>query len=173
MATLIWCSVYFATALVLHVVLWRIYEFKSPLKVLLTLFFGVFFLGVFLNDHFRFQLDSMGVMRLSGTSNYWHALVLFAPLALAYINLYSALQVDSPTLSLTHELHCAGPLGMSEEDLNRFLASRPFASDRLRALVDSGAVVEQEGRYMLGRRPNVLFRFVLFFRRLYAGCAEG
>jgi hypothetical protein len=173
MAVLLWCTVYLVVAFLLHVILWRMVEFRSPLNVLLLLFFGTFFLGVLLNDLFRHDLSAMGVPRLSGVLNHFHALILFAPCALAYIALYTALQVDSPTLSLTYELHRSGAAGMSDADLDRFLASRPFASDRLRALLESGAVVERDGRYVIGRRRSILFRFVLFFRRLYAGRAEG
>jgi hypothetical protein len=104
--------------------------------------------------------------------NHWHALVFYAPVALTYINLYTALQVDSPTLSLVYEMHRSGE-GMSEGDVEKFLATRPFFSDRLRALENKGAVVKRDGRYFIAPGRHLLFRFVLGFRRLYAGRAEG
>lgn len=173
MAVLLWCSILFLTAFVLHVVLWQVVEPKSPLKTLLVIFFGVFFLGLVLLDAKRHALDALGIPRLSGALNYWHALVFYVPVALTYINLYTALQVDSPTLSLVYEMYRTGQAGMSGEDIEAFLASRNFASDRLQALIENGTVVERDGRYVVRRGRHLLFRTVLFFRRLYAGRAEG
>jgi len=89
--------------------------------------------------------------------------------ALAYVVTYSALEADSPTLSLVRYIASAGSGGVGEERLREFMASRPFVGARLSALVKEGMVHDRDGRIHLAEHPYTLFRMVLLHREKILG----
>ena len=89
--------------------------------------------------------------------------------ALAYVVTYSALEADSPTLSLVRHIASSGLGGVREEELRDFMASRPFVGARLSALVEEGMVQEREGRIHLAEHPYTLFKLVLLHRERVLG----
>lgn len=92
--------------------------------------------------------------------------------ALAYVVTYSALEADSPTLSLMRFISEQGPGGASLEDLQGFIARRPFVAARLGALIEENMLIEESGRYRLAEHPYTLFRLVLFHRESVLGVKE-
>lgn len=89
--------------------------------------------------------------------------------ALAYVVTYSALEADSPTLSLVRHVASAGSRGVGEEALRDFMAARPFVGARLSALVEEGIVHEKDGRIHLSEHSYTLFRMVLLHREKILG----
>ncbi|MEX1115017.1 MAG: hypothetical protein WEB53_07195, partial [Akkermansiaceae bacterium] len=89
--------------------------------------------------------------------------------ALAYVVTYSALEADSPTLSLVRHIAAAGESGRQEEELRIFMAARPFVGARLSALVEEQMVEERGGKIILAEHSHTLFRLVLFYREKVLG----
>lgn len=148
-----------------HLVWWRVALPRRQRAVLLVLFLGG---GIVLAPLVAWLVGSLGFAPLSWVEwlNVGLAVVAFA---LAYVVTYSALEADSPTLSLVRHIAAAGRGGLAEVELGEFMASRPFVGARLTALVDEGMVYEKEDRILLADHPYTLFRMVLFHREKVLG----
>jgi hypothetical protein len=130
---------------------------------------GLFlFGGLVLAPFVSLLLGGIGLGPLSFVQwlNVGLAVVAFA---LAYVVTYSALEADSPTLSLVRYIASAGADGVREKELREFMASRPFVGARLSALVEEGMVHEREGRIHLAEHPYTLFKLVLLHRERVLG----
>jgi hypothetical protein len=55
--------------------------------------------------------------------------------------------------------------GISVEELDREYDDKALMRERLRRLVESGDIVEKEGRYFVGRKRFLLFSNILFFAK--------
>jgi len=150
-----------AAALSIHVVLWRVCLPKSQLKTLLLIFLALWLLAV----------SFWGIGHLWGASVldllyfslfYWSA-------ALCYVITYSAMEGDSPTLSLTRHLHAKGAEGVSHEEIEEFFRQRPFVGARVKTLVTDNILIEESGGYRLASGKYIFFRLILTYRRVVFG----
>lgn len=164
-------SVFLATALLIgalfmvHLAWWRVALPRRQRAALLVLFFAG---SLFLSPVVEFVLGKVGVEPLSWIQWLNVALAIVA-FTLAYVVTYSALEADSPTLSLVRHIAAAGASGVREDELATFMASRPFVGARLAALLEEGMVHEREGRIHLAEHPYTLFRLVLLHREKVLG----
>ncbi len=163
--------VFFTSALLVgilflvHLVWWRVALPRRQRPALMVLFLVG---GVVLAPASAFLCAKAGLEPLSWIQwlNVVLALVAFT---LAYVVTYSALEADSPTLSLVRHIASSGAEGVREEELRIFMASRPFVGARLTALVEEGMIHERAGRIHLADHPYTLFRLVLFHREKVLG----
>jgi len=164
-------SVFFATTLLIgslfmvHLVWWRLALPRRQRAALLVLFFVG---SLTLAPVAGVVLGKIGVEPLSWIQWLNVALAVVA-FTLAYVVTYSALEADSPTLSLVRHIAAAGASGVREEELATFMASRPFVGARLSALLEEGMIHEREGRIHLAEHPYTLFRLVLLHREKVLG----
>lgn len=152
----------------IHLVWWRIRLPRKQRAALLGLFVVG---GVLLSPGAAWVVGAVGLPSLSWIQwmNVASGVLAFA---LAYVVTYSALEADSPTLSLMRHIGDKGRDGAGSEELAAFMGRRPFVAARLSALMDEGMLLEQGGRYRLARHPYVLFRLVLFYRGAVLGLGE-
>ena len=87
-------------------------------------------------------------------------------MALCYLSLYTAIEADSPTLSLLHFLSTHGGTGVTKSGMQAFIASRPFVKTRLDQLTKSGFVREQRGQLAVASPDSLLFTLFNAFRRV-------
>lgn len=154
-----------ATLFVIHLLWWRIALPRRQRTVLLALFiFG----GLLVAPLAGWLGGLLGLSPLSWIQWLNVALAVVA-FALAYVVTYSALEADSPTLSLVRHIATGGSRGAAEHELREFMATRPFVGARLSALVEEGMVYEREGRILLADHPYTLFRMVLLHREKVLG----
>jgi hypothetical protein len=153
------------TLFAVHLIWWRMALPRKQRAALLALFLIG---GLVLAPVVGFLLGLFGFAPLSLIQWLNVALAVVA-FALAYVVTYSALEADSPTLSLVRHIAAAGRGGLAEVELGEFMASRPFVGARLTALVDEGMVYEKEDRILLADHPYTLFRMVLFHREKVLG----
>jgi len=158
---LITCSL-FAVALAIQVILWKLRLPKYQMRTLLVILTVVLVLGLPAAAAF-----SPGYLDLL------HAALFYVSVGLAYMVTYSAIEADSPTLSLMRFLAQRQPDGVAAGEVARFFAQRPFVQARLAALVQSGLIREQDGRYLLAGRRSPGFRLILGFRKLYGPISKG
>ncbi|MEI6492355.1 MAG: hypothetical protein WCO94_07380 [Verrucomicrobiota bacterium] len=151
-----------AGAWTLHLIIWRIHLPKRHIKALL-IGFGIVLAGWL----------GLAVARSIPVLELFQVAMLYGSLALTYIITYTAIESDSPTLRLVRDLQKAGRAGLSVEDLERFVAARPFVKARLEALIYSGLVSEKGNRYRVCGRPSLFFRVILGFRKLYGPISTG
>jgi len=157
----------FVVAFVIHLVWWRI---KLPYRQLPTLFkwFLLFFPIGF------GAASAIGLWPTAWLFSPASAIValLYFALTITYVITYSAIEADSPTLSLMRWV-AQRPNGATEAELESFMASRPFIQARLKALDVDGMTVRREGRVYLNGRPSVFFRIIIAWRALYGPIDKG
>lgn len=148
-------------AWILHLVLWRVRLPKAQLKTLLMIFLSVWVAAVV-------ALLLSGAA-LSGVFGFLYFSLIYWSAALCYVITYSAMEGDSPTLSLTRHLHRRGEEGVSHEEMEDFFRQRPFVGARVKALVTDDVFIEEEGGYRLSPGSYLFFRVILGYRRVVFG----
>jgi hypothetical protein len=157
----------FFTAFALHVVWWRIRLPRRQLSTLLRWLLGFFPAG-------------MGALC---ALNLWPVSWLFTPaigvvaliyfsFTITYVITYSALEGDSPSLSLMRWI-ASRPDGATQEEIEAFMAERPFIRARLQALREDALTEERNGRLHIRGAPSVFFRLILAWRNLYGPMDRG
>lgn len=157
----------FVVAWAAHLLLWRVRLPKGQLKTLLVVFFVTWCCAAFvawLGDWrlVRFSDGQTIVGFLYLCLFYWSA-------ALCYVITYSAMEGDSPTLSITRHLHRNGVAGVSHDEVEEFFRERPFVGARVKALVADNIFMEESGGYRLASGKYLFFRVILGYRRVVFG----
>ena len=96
----------------LHLAAWRVRLPKSQLKALLLIFVSVWSVVVAASLAAGWPIRAV-IEFLYFSLIYWSA-------ALCYVITYSAMEGDSPTLSLTRHLHRRGEEGVSHKEIETF-----------------------------------------------------
>jgi hypothetical protein len=148
-------------AWLLHLALWRVRLPKGQLKALLMIFLLVWVAAVF-------ALWASGAA-LFGVVGFLYFCLIYWSAALCYVITYSAMEGDSPTLSLTRHLHGKGAEGISHEEIEEFFRQRPFVGARVKALVTDNIFMEESGGYRLASGKYLFFRVILGYRRVVFG----
>jgi len=151
-----------ALAWVIHLVIWRVRLPRRHIATLLVVFAAVF-AGWLV----------AGLSTAISCVEHFQIAMLYGSAALSYVITYSAIEGDSPTLSLMQALAKMGDEGLSDSSLDAFVAQRPFVKARIAALIQSGLVREENGSYVLDGKPSLFFRLILGFRKLYGPIAKG
>jgi len=154
----------FTIALTVHLSIWKLClpRYQYQMKVLLLIFGAVFCLW----------LLGFAATYVS-PAEFLNIALAYISLSLGYIVVYSAINVDSPTLSLMRFLAKEQEAGRSADEVDNFLAQRPFVKRRLGTLIDSGLIREKNSRWMVAGKGSVGFRFILSFRKLYGPISKG
>lgn len=153
-------------AWIVHLAIWRWRLPKAQLKALLIVFAVVW------------ALAALSV--LTGFVGAWsfaagwfvgflYFCLIYWSAAFCYMITYSAMEGDSPTLSLTRHLHRRGEEGVSHDEVEDFFRQRPFVGARVKALVTDNIFVEEEGGYRLSPGSYLFFRVILGYRRVVFG----
>ena len=154
--------VLFAAALGIQIILWKVRLPKRQMPALLLILGLVFVVG------------SAATLALSVPFlDVLHIALFYVSVSLAYTITYSAIEADSPTLSLMRFLSERPEDGVPAEEIASFFAARPFVQARLAALVRSGLIREQKGRYLLAGKQSLPFRVILGYRKLYGTISKG
>lgn len=149
-----------------HLLWWRVALPAHQLRMLL-LIFGLFFGCGTLAVLWRPQLFSLGE---AGPLVGWlYFAVFYWAAAFCYMITYSAMEGDSPTLSLTRHLHRKGSEGILHDEMEEFFRQRPFVGARIKALVTDEIFIEETGGYRLAPGKYLFFRLILGYRRVVFG----
>jgi len=157
----------FVLAFLIHLAWWRI---RLPRRQRPTLFRGlILFLPLGLGG-----LTAVGLWPARWLLSPAAAVValIYLSLTITYVISYTALEGDSPTLSLMRWIG-AHPGGVSQGELDAFMASRPFVQTRLKALEEDGLAEQRGERVYAKGRPTLLFRAVMGWRELYGPVERG
>jgi hypothetical protein len=152
----------FVLALAAHVILWKVRLPKHHTPTLLGIFSMVLLMCFPLALFQGFPLLEI-----------LHASLLFVSLSLCYVITYSAIEGDSPTLSLMRFVAEKPTQGRTLQEIDSFFTARPFIRARISALLHSSLVREENGRYLIHGSPSLPFRLILGFRRIYGEIPKG
>ena len=153
-------------AFVLHLTLWRWRLPRAQLKALLVIFAVVWALAALSVPTGFVGFGSFAASWLVG---FLYFCLIYWSAAFCYVITYSAMEGDSPTLSLTRHLHRRGEEGVSHEEIEDFFRQRPFVGARVRALVTDNVFLEESGGYRLASGKYLFFRLILGYRRVVFG----
>jgi hypothetical protein len=150
----------FAVALLVHLVWWRIRVPCRQWRALILVFGVVAAAGAAV-------LAGGGAARLGLSAP---RLVLtafvFGGLALSYAILFSAIEADSPTLTMIGLVRRHGRSGIDEGKLRRMMTERSFVRARLDRMLQDGLAVEEGGRLQATRGGLRFTSVILSYRRL-------
>ena len=154
----------FAIVLASQLIIWRLRlpPYRYQMQALLLTLSAVF--GLWLLTPWAHSSSLVELLNI---------LLSYFSLGLGYMVVYSAINVDSPTLSLMGFLAEKHGEGRSADELHLFLAQRPFVTVRLGTLVGSGLIREQNGRWVIAGKGSLAFRFILSYRKLYGPIPKG
>jgi hypothetical protein len=152
----------FAGFMAVHFAIWKSRLPKRQIRALMTIAAVIFFPWL-----------AVSLARHSPPWTVLHIALFYWSVNLCYVVTYSAIEADSPTLSLMRFVGAGGSDGRSAVEITRFMDERPFMGARLAALVRSGLIREQEGRYVAGATEPLAFRLILGFRKLYGSIPKG
>lgn len=160
MTVLVWGLALFLFAFLAHLALWRVHLPRHHIAVLLRLYAGILAVGLLAFPLLPARVVLLGVPPPGTAREILHVGVLFGALALAWIVTYTALPVDSPSLTMLLSIAAAGPSGLPAADLERQLTDEVLVRPRLEDLLREEMVESRDGRYRLtgpGRRYAALF----------------
>ena len=149
----------FALAFAVHVLLWRVRTPRRQLWTLIMLFLLVSLIGSALLLWFG-AADALIPAELV------LALVLFGSYCAIYLILFSALEADSPTLTIIGLIERSGKSGISREDLSRAMATRAYIPTRVQQMINDGMAICVDDRIYAGVNGQRLVSLILFLRRL-------
>ena len=152
----------FVVSLLGQIVLWKIRLPDQQIRALLIIFAVVF--GLWLVGAIVFSVALLEVL---------HVGLFYVSISLCYVITYSAIEADSPTLSLIHLLGRKRTQGCSGDEIARFLTQHSFVRARLAALVHSGLIRKQNGGYVIAGKYSLAFRVILGFRKVYGSIPKG
>jgi hypothetical protein len=153
-------------AWLLHILLWRVRLPSRQLMTLLSVFSAVWVLA---SVWILLSPGSFGLGDRVSAAGFIYFGLLYWSAALCYVITYSAMEGDSPTLSLTRHLHRTGQGGVPHEEIEEFFRQRPFVGARVTALVADGVLVEEGSGYRLSSGRYLFFRVILGYRRFVFG----
>lgn len=108
--------------------------------------------------------SAAGQLFIRRTSLPWTAAVLYVLLSLAYVIVYTAVEVDSPSALIALLVSERGDQGMTYADLRNVLTDDTLVLARLRDLVAAGSVSRDGTRYRLEPRGVMIARVFEAYR---------
>ncbi|HWM84128.1 MAG TPA: hypothetical protein VNQ56_18870 [Pseudolabrys sp.] len=149
----------FAIAFAAHLVWWRL---CLPRRQLLILF-GIIVVGacggalLLVFDPLSLGL-SVPLALLS--------VLLYGSFGVVYLILFSALEADSPTLTILNLIASRGQAGIHQDELVREMEKHSYVQVRIDQMVRDGMALESAGRIRLASGGLWFSHFILFYRRL-------
>ena len=133
MTVLVWGLALFLLAFLAHLALWRVHLPRHHIAVLLRLFAGVLAAGTLAFPLLPARVFLLGAPPPRTAAELLHVGVIFVALALAWIVTYTALPVDSPSLTMLLSIAAAGPAGLPAAELEQLLTDEVLVRPRVAA----------------------------------------
>jgi hypothetical protein len=166
MSLLILAGAAWLLAFALHLTLWRWRLPKGQLKALLVIFAVVWAVAAL---SVLAGFVGTGSFAAGWLVGFLYFCLIYWSAAFCYMITYSAMEGDSPTLSLMRHLHRRGGEGVSHDEIEDFFRKRPFVGARVKALVTDNVFIEEQGGYRLSPGSYLFFRVILCYRRVVFG----
>jgi hypothetical protein len=151
----------FISGTLVHVILWRIKLPSAQTMALLKIYVGTYliWLGLWGSGQKWFWIHSL--------ADLIQCTLLYGAILLAYIVTYSAVEAESPTLTIMMIVHEGPATGTRLDQIYAYVDGHPFLRARLDALLSSGALVIENDVIKVGRPPSVPLRLVMDYRTLF------
>jgi len=151
----------FFLAYFIHATVWRIRPPRHEWRTLIFIFSGVAAVALAVVPYAsETQRLGLTLPRLALT------LLLFGGLSIVYLILFSALQADSPTLTMIRIIRHHRTDGVTTAELISNFASRSYPRERLDRMIEDGLVQSVDGRLRIAPQGKRIASVVLSYREL-------
>jgi hypothetical protein len=162
MAVFLSASGLFVMTFIAHLIWWRLRMPRRQSAALLALFLASAICGfsvIYAGDFFPSEISLPRLLL---------AILLFGSFCVAYLILFSALEADSPTLTLIRLIAETGSRGIHRDDLMRAMERHSYVRLRIDQMIADGMAVETSSGLRLAAQGLWLSSLVLLYRRLLA-----
>jgi predicted permease len=162
MAVFFSASALFVIAFVVHLIWWRLKVPRRQSLTLLALFLTIAtggFAMIYVTDLFAGELPVPRLLL---------AILLLGSFCIVYLILFSALEADSPTLTLIRLIADAGLPGIHGDELMRAMERHSYVQIRIDQMIADGMAVETPTGLRLASQGLWLSSIVLLYRRMLA-----
>lgn len=162
MAVFLSAAILLAIAFALHLIWWRLKVPRRQPLALLVLFPTVAvcgFAAIYATSLFPGELPLPRLLL---------AVLLFGSVGVVYLILFSAMQEDSPSLTLIRLISEAGPRGIHRHELLQAAKGHSYVKARIDMMISDGMAVETATGLHLASQGLWLSSVVLFYRKLLA-----
>ena len=145
-------------AFVVHVITWRIHRPRCPIRVLLCIFSATPLIAV----PIYFALGPLPAFNGASLADAVRILLFYVTFSLVYVVLYSAIEVQSPSLAIVFYVSSCGSAGCSEADIANHVTDEESISTRIAAMKAGKMIVVGDGKCTLtpaSHRWAALFEF--------------
>jgi hypothetical protein len=165
MNSLNFCFSSFLVSFVAQILLWR---FRRPgrQRVVITLLFGGVFVGGLLISTRTWRMIRGGAEDITFWADLFQMTLCYAALVCAYITTYSAVEVDSPSLTMIRMIADAGKQGISRDDFLARIRQYSFLDPRIDDLLREGLIASAQDRLVITGTGRRFVAFFVFLRRV-------
>ena len=156
----------FLLAFAAQAVIWRRRRPRAQYTGLLGLYLGAFVLVTAGLVAARLACAEAARALPQAPLDYATFALLYVGLVLAFGTTYSAVQADSPTMSVLLAVEATGGRGLGLAELLDRFTDRVLVVPRLDDLVAGGLARLRDGRYVIAPRGVLIARTFVLFRRL-------
>jgi len=166
MSVLFYGFLLFASALLIHVIIWKIHLPTHQKTILLLLFGGTLAVGMILFAANGKLINFFGISVPRALSEFLQLFIFFSSLSLAYMVTYSALEADSPSLVMVMAIAMSKKEGLDEKTFNIKINDEVLLAPRLKDLVSEKLAYIEKGKYKLTAKGKTFARIFFLYRRL-------
>jgi hypothetical protein len=134
--------------------------------MLLLIFFATLIIGLAGLWAFSLSLKALGFSSPSTLAECIHIALFFTSLTFAYIVTYTALQVDSPSITMVMQIDNAGPDGYGIMAFTKMMTDDILVKPRIRDLVTAELACVDGDKYRLTRKGILLAGVFIYYRKL-------
>ena len=171
MHILLYGSLSFFCALLVHFSVWKIYLPRRQLDFLLK-FFLLFLVFCIIVLKFTPKFSLFGIDAPQNIFDYLSFCLFYISAMLSYIISYSALEADSPSMVIVLKVEKAGRAGIAIEELERDMTNETLLLPRIKDLERDGLAVLKNNRYRITSKGRCFISLFIFFRR-FLGESKG
>jgi hypothetical protein len=150
----------FAIAFAIHLIWWRLRVPRRQAAVLSALFLSVAIAGfgtIAIGNPFPGEMPVPRILL---------SVLLFFSFSAAYLILFSALEADSPTLTVIGLIAERGSRGIHRQEVISIMQRHSYVKLRIEQMVTDGMVVEMPNGLRLASQGLWLTSIVLFYRTM-------
>ncbi|GJQ57648.1 MAG: hypothetical protein D8M57_00215 [Candidatus Scalindua sp. AMX11] len=166
MTILFWGLALFASAFVIHFVLWKIRLPNRQIKAILQIFFTVLVVGILLLWSVPDTSIFCGIAPPTSFAEQIHISLFFISLTLAYMITYTALEADSPSLVIMTAINDAGPDGLDKKCFDKLMNDDILVKPRIRDLLLNKKVKMDGDRYVLTPKGVLFAQIFITYRKI-------
>lgn len=162
MSALLTAVAAFLAFAIVHVVVWRLRRPRAEYATLGVLWLAVLVAALVAVHRVLLQAN---LPSLAGV-DYVNVVMLYTALALPYVTTYSAVQADSPAMSVLLQIDGAGRAGVTRDELRQELNDGRLVIPRLEDLFRAGLARREGERCVIGPRGALMAGVHTWFRAL-------